>query len=45
MGKTVKPKGRTETKEKPLRGKAKKKRTEETESEVAGSEKDMDERK
>ena len=32
MGKTVKPKGRTEALEKPLRGKDRKKRTEETET-------------
>ena len=33
MEKTVKPKGRTEALEKPLRGKDRKKRTEETEAE------------
>ena len=33
MGKTVKSKGRTEALEKPLRGKDRKKRTEETEAE------------
>ena len=39
------PKGRTEALEKPLRGKARKKGTEETESQVAGGGTEADERK